>query len=413
MSWIDRLAESAYTSPSGVRMVFDYEDVSKSVDKKTAVFDFPDADGSYVQDLGRRGWQIPLRHIFWGANCDLAANAFELLLLEKGLGKLEHPLYGTIDVVPTGTIGRRDDLKTAANQAIIEVTYFESIGLIYPSSQIDPGAAVQAAVEAYNAAMADELEKSASLKTVSEKIGFKNEYLNYLKSARASLRSVASAQQDVQQQFDGIYSSIQLGIDTLIGDPLTLAFQTVRMIQAPAHAATLISDRLRAYSDLAGSIVASAIATPSGLDRRAQNSFYTRDLFLTAHVSGAVLSVVDNQFDTKVDALAAAATVLDLFDSAKAWRDQSYASLGEIDTGEVYQQLQKSVALTAGYLVALSFSLKQERRIVLDRARTCIDLVGELYGSIDDKLDFFINSNGLSGSEILELPRGRSIVYYV
>ena len=57
--------------------------------------------------------------------------------------------------------------------------------------------------------------------------------------------------------------------------------------------------------------------------------------------------------------------------------------------------------------------LKQERSITLDRARTIIDLCGELYGSVDDNLDFAINSNGLTGSEILELPRGFDFVYYV
>ena len=40
------------------------------------------------------------------------------------------------------------------------------------------------------------------------------------------------------------------------------------------------------------------------------------------------------------------------------------------------------------------------------------DLDAELYGSVDDRLDFLIESNGLTGSEILELPRGRAIVYY-
>ena len=52
--------------------------------------------------------------------------------------------------------------------------------------------------------------------------------------------------------------------------------------------------------------------------------------------------------------------------------------------------------------------------IQLDRARTIIDLSAELYGRVDDRtLNFMIDSNRLTGSEILELPRGRSILYYV
>ena len=78
-----------------------------------------------------------------------------------------------------------------------------------------------------------------------------------------------------------------------------------------------------------------------------------------------------------------------------------------------YQRLQEAVAITAGFLVEISFTLKQESIIILDRPRTIVDLVAELYGTVDDELDFFITSNNLSGSEILELPKGREIVYYI
>jgi hypothetical protein len=51
--------------------------------------------------------------------------------------------------------------------------------------------------------------------------------------------------------------------------------------------------------------------------------------------------------------------------------------------------------------------------VVLDRPRTIIDLAAELYGSVDDKLDFLISSNNLTGDQILELQRGQVISYYV
>jgi len=84
-----------------------------------------------------------------------------------------------------------------------------------------------------------------------------------------------------------------------------------------------------------------------------------------------------------------------------------------IDTGELYDPLQQAVALTAGFLVQVSFTLRQERTRILEKDRTVHDLVAELYGRVDEELDFFINSNALTGSEILELPKGKEIVYYV
>ena len=83
-----------------------------------------------------------------------------------------------------------------------------------------------------------------------------------------------------------------------------------------------------------------------------------------------------------------------------------------LDTGGGYQAMQRAVATAAGMLVAISFDLVPERRIVLDRARTIVDLAAELYGTVDSRLDFLIETNGLTGSEILELPRGSTILYY-
>lgn len=411
MPWNDRISEAAYTSPGGTRLTFDYEDVSRSTEKKTTAFDFPDADGTYVQDLGRSGRQYPVRMFFWGPDYDLKASAFEALLLERGTGVLEHPIYGTVDVVPFGAISRRDDLKNAANQAVLEVTFWETIGLVYPTAQDDPASSVLAAVEAYNASQAEQFEDAVNLETVGDRADFKGAYENLLESAEAGLETVAAAQDTVRQQFDTINASINAGIDTLIADPLSLAFQTTLLIQAPARAAANISARLSAYGDLLTSITSGQGASTA--DRRESNRFQGQDLYASGYVTGSVLSVVNNQFETKTAALQAAETILGQFDQVAAWRDENYQTLDAIDTGEAYQKLQEAVALTAGFLVFISFSLKQERRIVLDRARTIIDLSAELYGEVDGQLDFLIASNSLTGSEILELPRGREIVYYV
>lgn len=408
MGWEERIREAAYESPTGTRIVFTYEDVSKSIDKKAAAFDFPDANGTYIQDLGHTGRKYPLRVIFWGDNYDQQADAFEAALLEPGTGKLEHPIYGVSDVVPFGTIKRRDDLKSAANQAIIEVTFWETIDVVYPTAQTDPGSSVLSAVSDYNDAAAAEFEETVDIAGATDQATFKNSYSALLDSAKSGLQAVADTQENVQKQFDAINDSINNGLDVLVGQPLTLAFQTVLMLQTPARAITSVKARLVAYSDLSSRIISG-----DGAIKDNSNAFHTNDLYASTYVTGSVLSAVNNQFETKTDALATADALLEQFAGVAAWRDDNYQALDEIDTGGAYQLLQEAVALAAGFLVEISFTLKQERSLVLSRPRTIIDLVAELYGSVDDQLDFFIDSNNLTGSEILEIPRGREIVYYV
>lgn len=414
MSWQDRIQEAAYTSPSGERFTFDFEDVRTTVEKRTSAFEFPDVDGTYVQDLGRAGRRFPLRMFFWGDNCDTDAEALDAALLERGQGKLEHPMYGTFDVVPFGMITRRDDLKTSANQAVLEVTFYETTGTAYPTGQADPLAAVEEAIEEAQEQAAEQFSEAADLAGAIEKATLKSQIGALIDKATGALGPIANTVASVERKFNAIKDSINGGIDLLIGKPLTLGFQVSQLLLVPSQAIANVTARLSAYRDLARSLISGdgAIAAP-GLDSRNANEFHARDLFASNYVTASVASVVANTFATKPEALAAAETLFELLDDVTEWRDSNFESLGEIDPGGAYQKVQEAVALAAGFLVQISFTLRQERRVVLDRARTPIELVSELYGEIDEQLDFFISSNDLTGSEILEIPEGREVVYYI
>ena len=150
-------------------------------------------------------------------------------------------------------------------------------------------------------------------------------------------------------------------------------------------------------------------------------------MFAAGSVSGAVISAVGSvpssdtiitsdgavQFQTRSQAITAADEILTLLDEFTEWREANQESLEIIDTGEVYQQIQQLAVLGAAALIKSSFALKQERSIILDRDRTIVDLEFELYGTIDDNVNLIINTNNLTGSEILELPVGKEILYYV
>jgi len=417
MPWQDRILIASYTSPGGTRLEFTYENLSKSFDKKTAAFNFPDAQGTYIQDLGNTGRRYPLRVIFWGDDHDTQANAFELLLNESGVGVLEHPIYGQVDVVPFGSISFRNDLQSAANQTIIDVTFWQTIGIVFPLEQDDAASSITQSVSETNTATAQTLEQTLDIDSEVEKSTFKSGYQSLLSSVSSGLESIASAEDDVLKQFNAANDSINNGIDILISDPLTLAFQTSILIQAPARASSAITARLDAYKNLARSITGStnAVATPSN-NSQAANDFQTQDLYALTYVTGMVLSVLNNQFSTKLDALGAADLLAEQMEEVTNWRDENYLSLSLIDTGESYQKLNDAFAVTIGFLVALSFTLKQERRIFLDRPRTVIDFIAEFYPAdvvIDDEIDFFIQSNDLTGDEIIELPRGRGVFDYV
>jgi prophage DNA circulation protein len=413
MSWQDRIAEAAFTSVSGRRFTFDFTDVSRNLDMKGTPFNFVDADGTYVQQFGKTGRRYPLKMIIWGDDYDQAANEAEDILSEQGVGVLEHPTYGTVNVVVIGPIARRDDLVEQANQAIIQVELWDTIGVVFPSAQDDPTSNVLASIDAYNAAASNTFNEALILERVIDEKRLENSVLSAVGSVKAGLDFVASTQEDVKKQFDTIFQSINSGIDLLVADPLTLGFQITQLIQSPSRAFTDIQARLDAYSGLLTSLIGGENNVVNTISVETNNQFHSTDLFASTIVSSYVTSVVNNEFETKIGALTAAEFLIDQFNELVVWRDDNFVALEQLDTGESYQQLENAISLAAGFLVQISFTLKQERSIVLVKDRTIIDLAAQLYGEIDERLDFLIDSNNLSGSEILELKKGRKIVYYI
>lgn len=429
-------------SPSGKRVRFQYEDVSREYSLRGTVFEFPGVDGAYVMRTGSGPRKYPLKCYFWGPNCDIQATEFEGALLEAGTGKLEHPRYGSVYVVPFGDVGRRDDLKTAANQTCVEVTFFSTFGAIYPTADPHSQNEILATLAGFNLAAANQFAGAMSLRSALNRAAAKSTLRDMLKRVQSEMASVSNAVKSVRKSVQAVQDGINLGMDVLVGAPLLLAQQVSNLIQAPGRALVGLENRLDGYNRLATSIFGSAAGKPGEhigassalLSRRQRvaNDFHVADLFAANAVAGSVLAtsaqplndagqiVRGPLFNTRPQALAAAVALASQMDALVAWRDGAFGALtalpavgvDQVDTGEAYQSIKQATALAIGRLVQQSFALVPERSITLDRARTIIDVAAEVYGSVDDRLDFLIETNKLTGSEILELPPGRRIVYY-
>lgn len=426
MGWQERLREAAYVSPDGARIRFAYETVSRETKKRGTAHEFINVDGTYVQHAGRGGGRHALRCYFSGPDHDIEAEGFEAAVLMAGIGRLEHPLYGTLDVVPLGDITRRDDLKEAGNQSIVEVTFWETIRGIYPLNAPDTEGAVLAATAEVIQTLAQQFEDKADLSTEAARANVAARFTGNTDVANRELSQVAASDTDVLRSFNDQTRAIKAGIEVLIDTPLALASSAAEMVTAPARAAASIRARLDAYRDFAERIMDSLPGRPwdafasivgDSLRRRVTNDWHSSVVFVASAVAGSVLSVLNTQFVARPHAVTAAIEVLAQFSAAVDWFDRGFEAVGDLDSGEIdtglmVESLRAAVSVVAGHLLSLAFTLGAERRITLDRDRTIVDLAAELYGRVDEELDFLIQTNDLSGDEIIELQRGRMIVYY-
>ncbi|BAV81058.1 hypothetical protein [Vibrio phage CKB-S1] len=416
MAWQDRLREAAYTSPSGERLTYLYEKTVEEFDQKGGPFEFAGASGSFVQHLGVTGRRYPMKIITTGDDYDTEAAAWMDALSEQGDAILEHPAYGRRTVAPSGTIKRSDQFVNGANQAVIEVTLFETTGLVYPTQQEDPVAQVEQAVQEADQAAAAQLAAAPYAETVEEEAGFLDSINNAIDTVEDTLAPAFEAVEQVQRQVEQVQDSINRAIDVLVQQPLALAAQVQQLVQLPGRIVSQVTDRLEAYGNLARQLA--GIDDPSGASRQTRRiapdrqELYANNLVLLSTTASSALAAVRTEFDNQADAIDQAEALLDTLDEVAAWRDQSFEELGQVDDGQAWQRTQEAIATAAGALVQLSFGLRRARVIVLNRPRNIIELAFELYGETDNRLDEIINNNNLTPDEIVELPRGREVLYY-
>lgn len=430
MSWEDRLTEMVYTSPSGREFTGIYEDVSKRIVKKTTAFDFPDVNGTYVQDLGPSGRQYPMKWIFSGENYDLDAEDFDDAIEEKGPGILQHPKYGTFDVVPFGTIDRSDNLVSAANQAVYNITFYATIKIIFPVSELSAENAMDDGFKLYSSSAVNNYDDGLSVATATETTGFIDSAKAGLRKIKKAMAKVAATTAEIERQFNDVANILEETITTLVGGPTLIATQMIALTRLPSQAAGSIQSKLDAYGNLLTSLTeGSSNQFEQGLDSQAGNAFTNNNLIASLAVLGSIESTISENtlFTTRSETI----TALENLDQKLAdyieWSDTNREGLvlvalptrepgtsDLIDTGEAYQRLLEVFAIGQGRLTQIAFSALQERSVILDRDRTFIDFCAEFYGQLDEQYDFVIQSNNLSGQEIVnEIPKGREMVYYV
>ena len=413
MGWQDRIKTAAYVSPRGVRTEFKYTNVSREMELRGSQFSFVDTEGTYIQGTGASGRSFPFDVIITGDDYDIAANRFFDSLREAGIGTLEHPIYGTVDVVPLGVVTQVDNLTTAANQAVFRVTFWETIGALFPSGIVDLVSQLLSSVFNFNSAVSGVFENLIDLNTQIELISIVNQSQILISQVQSSLTAIAAVRQNVTDRFEDIFDGMSGSLIQGAFDPSSFPGQLLALTQSPARSDAPWSDKIAGYGEIISAGVTLPIFTPER-DARSSNAFLTVDLSITAAITALVVSTTTTTFTTRGEAITAAQDMLALADDVNTWRELNYVSLGIVGDGVSYRQWREAVALAAGYLIELSFNLVQERAIILDGPRSIVDLTGELYGTIDDKIDFLISSNNITGDEIIEgLPTGRKIKYYV
>jgi hypothetical protein len=366
-----------------------------------ATFEFNNLPGSLIVKSQPKGRKIPFKFFFQGDNYISDANDFLKSAANTNPWTVNHPLYGTIICHVAGL--NFDDSKY--NVSEVSCTLLETIqsdGTLFSDNPIDKISADKAANDGNFLAAFTVTPSVKDVNTLTAtnnqlyakglKLGGLSSYFNAFKAANAAVLNATSQPALAMRATQALINqpaSFSNGVKDRMG-ALSAQFTTLR-----TSISTQITRSAKKIYELQGGCIISAMALAASTPTSTDYPSSTDVLF----VIGQLLDNYNNYI-----------TDLDSLQTANGGLPTSYIPDPTSIIG-----LNALISYTVSQLFAIALGAKQERSIYLENDSNWILLAHRFYGiSADDsELILLMNQNNVGLNEVLEVKKGRKIIYYV
>jgi len=435
MSYIDRLEILSYQSPKRKTFDLQFEDLARSITRKTSINEFPYQDRANIQDLGMGNLKIPIRCFITGIDYDLEADRFYKALNEQGYGVLDHPRWGSIDVIPIN-ITQSESFVDGLGRAIFEIEfaeYFpdatnfpEDISSIFKNiigvvtgtldiifQAIDSVITLETSVRRFtrNArrivgnTISETRRIESRFKSVSQKWkdDTRNNFITITFGERFSI--------DGRKSQDDFNKLLRI-FDTYLTNnpsftPTEAANKFIELLRFPQNSSISAIQIQESYSK-----------TIDFIDSQFNTNGNTMNEF-EANINGymaisAIVSMCENVLNSSIQTRDKAILLIEKIsekrEQLKSIVDKVKNKNGNIDY-DVLQNTYTVITNTQNLILSISLNIPTERKIILSKDTTPIEFVYSLDGSID-RLDELMEYNNLQNKNILVIPRNYVMRYY-
>jgi len=439
MSFLDSLKKGVYTSSTGGTVPFSFVDLSRKITHRVGSFSFSGVDGTLHQDAGTSGAIYPMALYFYGAMYQAQADLFIKLANDPGPGTLMHPRWG-LKRVQLLSATQSENLATEAGQSVINVEFQETLEREFPSLSLASKAAVAAlAVIAKVQAVANFVEQVQTAGAQS-KLALEKGFLAGANQVNL-LSGIVSNNQDLAVEFKTSINNIINNAADMVEAPSLFADSITSAISVIASVPGRISTKLQGMTNVFETIQLHETLEPNlttknnvlideiigtsaivAISESINNNLANVATISRNQAGKANITVpgVEEGFQTREEVLAAVNYIKTQSDNLISFLDSSQLVFENNILSESYIQSVQSYApawQVAGTVIKsaldVSFSLPVKRSEILEAPGNILDLCYKFYGTIDDNaLDYFILTNNLTGSEIVEIPRGKAVIYY-
>ena len=372
-----------------------------------------------VQDLGTDNRTMDFIIYFDGTDHDLLSEALIKSLEEVGAWSIDHPVRGRLNNQYPASFAPTIDPIGSGNITAIATTWIQDYPKDENISQIQLATDIQAAVKDVNEASAKGFLDNAQtgLFNLKDKIQDGTDAMQ--KAIDDSLGSLIDTVEGANDIMESIGDGIDQTLSAVTIGLTELSAQCQFFCQLPASLLNNTKGRIDAFVNAIDGIISDVL---DGTSDEKKNQAVTNQLTSVSLLCGLSLSVISNDdIQTRIQAIETAeklrqsfedlTNALDLY--GEEFDDLLYYQrfFSQTDTFSILSDL---IAKSQNYLLTLSVSLKKQKTVILDRPMSAIFVALIYYGNADDlTVDFLIDTNNLTLSEIMLIPAGREILIYV
>lgn len=408
------------TSPEGNIFEALWNGSDRSNSKKLGRFNYPDVPGEFVQDLDVGGDQYPMTIYFDGPEHDEDSKLFYTSCKEKGRWQIQHPIHGGLELQLV-SFTEKNQPVTSGNVTEFDLVFVEPSDAQPVQTTPELAGEIDNFSDFANIAGAEQFDAVALQNTQSQIGALKNAIGQVQAAWSNTLSTIAELNKDINAFVNAVNRGINDALTAALITPLALAGQIQALMQTPALITANIESKFDQFNKMKDEVFGINTNEPTTEFR---NVAAVKELTLAACVVGVAQVTINSELNTRAQAIESAQFVNQYFNDIvnNLDADQELFIFNSITSQYFSQSMAfaehlRIAGLSSQYLLQSAFDLSIEKRFILDRPRTPIEITISEYGDLgedgESNFDLFIASNKLKGNEILSLPIGREVVIYV
>lgn len=407
MSWIEKI-QSNLTIRTGDGKSFTplWINATKAVDYNVAEFEFPNLPGTLVKRGTPKGSRYNLEFYFQGENHLDQSLAFETSARDSRAWRISHPMYNNITVQPLGLVfdNTKYNVTKITGQVVETITEDSPRVGLSPVDKITEDK--EDSDEIFAESYANNVDPGATDKNSM------NANTAFLYSKGTKIAKVPDS-----EDYFNLFNDAKSDILNATDDPLKAMQSIQAMIAAPALFATDVTTRLNLLIDQFNGLrtTISTIFSPSA-KRLYENNLAS----LLSSMALASANPQENDYSNRNGVISVLEKILLSYNTYIEDLDSLQTDNGgELDSyipdADSLISLNDLINYTLSNLFDIALNAKQERVIYLEYDSNAIVLTHRFYGlDVEDKnITYFMMSNNMGLTEMLQIKKGRKIIYYV